>query len=202
MKALQLLRNHAISAPDEVRDTVRSLTRMQMLRTVAAWRPGFDDYDHPATATRIAMRSLARRILDLNDEIAELDQLIEPLVCELGARLLERPCIGIETAGQLLVTAGDNGDRLRSEAAWAMLCGVAPLPASSGKIDRHRLNRGGDRQANRALHMIVISRLRTDDATKAFAARKTAEGKSKLETIRCLKRYVAREIYPLLTTTV
>jgi transposase len=198
VKALQLLRNHAISAPDEVRDVVRSMTRMQMLRTVAAWRPDYDDVDHPATATRIAMRSLARRILDLNNEIAELDELIEPLVLAVGARLLERPCIGIETAGQLLVTAGDNPDRLRSEAAWAMLCGVAPLPASSGKTDRHRLNRGGDRQANRALHMIAISRIRLDERTQAFVARKTAEGKSKREAIRSIKRYIAREVYSLL----
>lgn len=198
VKALQLLRNHAISAPDEVRDQVRSLTRMQMLRTVAGWRPDYDDYDHPATATRIAMRSLARRILDLNNEIADLDDLIEPLVTDLGERLLERPCIGTETAGQLLVTAGDNPERLHSEAAWAMLRGVAPLPASSGKTNRHRLNRGGDRQANRALHMIAIGRLRTDERTQAFAARKTAEGKSKLEIIRAIKRYIARETYPLL----
>ena len=198
VKALQLLRNHAISAPDEVRDLVREMTRMQMLRTVAAWRPDYDDFEHPATATRIAMRSLARRMLELNDEIADLDDLIEPLVSTLGAALLERPCIGIETAGQLLVTAGDNPERLRSEAAWAMLCGVAPLPASSGKTDRHRLNRGGDRQANRALHMIAISRIRIDERTQAFLERKTAEGKSKLETIRCIKRYIARETYPLL----
>ena len=107
-------------------------------------------------------------------------------------------CVGIETAGQLLVTAGDNPDRPRSEAAWAMLCGVAPLPASSGMTDRHRLNRGGDRQANRALHMIAIGRLRTDADTKAYAARKTAEGKSKLETIRCIKRYLARRVRRLL----
>jgi hypothetical protein len=106
---------------------------------------------------------------------------------ELGARLLERPCIGIETAGQLLVTAGDHPERLRSEAAWAMLCGTSPLPASSGKTNRHRLNRGGDRQANLALHMIAISRLRTDKNTQAFVGRKIAEGKSKLEAIRVPK---------------
>ena len=197
VKALQLLRSHAISAADEVRDEVRSLTRMQLLRTVAAWRPDYDDFDHPATATRIAMRSLARRILELNNEIADLDDLVKPLVLQLGARLLERPCIGVETAGQLLVTAGDNPGRVRSEAAWAILCGVAPLPASSGKTERHRLNRGGDRQANRALHMIAISRLRTDERTRAFTQRKLTSGKSKLDAIRCIKRYITREVYPL-----
>ena len=196
-KALQLLRSHAVSAPDEVRDEVRSLTRMQLLRTVAAWRPDSDDCDHPATATRIAMRSLARRILELNNDVADLDDRIEPLVTDLGARLIERPCIGIETAGQRLVTAGDNPGRIRSEAAWAMRCGVAPLPASSGKTDRHRLNRGGDRHANRALHMITMSRLRTDERTQAFAQRTVASGTSKLEAIRCIKRYIAREVYPL-----
>ena len=112
VKALQLLRSHAVSAADEVRAEVRSLIRMQLLRTVATWRPDYDDFDHPATATRIVMRSLARRILDLNNEIADLDDLIEPLVMALGARLLERPCIGIETAGQLLVTAGDSLGRI------------------------------------------------------------------------------------------
>jgi transposase len=149
-------------------------------------------------ATRIALKSLARRILDLGDEIAALDELIDPLVRELAPRLLAAGCIGIEIAGQLLVTAGDNPQRLRSEAGFAMLCGVAPLPASSGKTQRHRLNRGGDRQANRALHMAAISRMRTDAKTKAYVARKTTEGHSKLEIIRCLKRYLAREVYYLL----
>jgi hypothetical protein len=107
---------------------VPSLTRMQLIRTVAAWRSDYDDVDHPATATRIAMRSLARRILERNDEIADLDDLIEPLVCDVGAALLQRPCIGIETAGQLLVTAGGNPERLRSEAACCPAPHRCPLP--------------------------------------------------------------------------
>lgn len=116
----------------------------------------------------------------------------------MGPRLLERNGIGVEVAGQLLVTAGDNPERLRSEASFAMLCGVAPLPASSGKTVRHRLNRGGDRQANSALHLAVITRMRTDPRTQAYVAKRTASGHSNLETIRCLKRYLAREVYYLL----
>ena len=104
----------------------------------------------------------------------------------------------MQVVGRLLVTFGDNPARIRSEPAFAMLCGVAPLPASSGMTQRHRLNRGGDRQANRALHMIAISRLRVDERTKIYAAKKTAEGHSKLEIIRCLKRLLAREVYYLL----
>ena len=104
----------------------------------------------------------------------------------------------VEIAGQLLVTAGDNPERLRSEAGFAMLCGAAPLPASFGKTQRHRLNRGGDRLANSALHLAVIVRMRMDERTKAYVARRTAEGRSKLEIIRCLKRYLAREVFALL----
>ena len=120
------------------------------------------------------------------------------MVTALAPQLLARVGIGIEIAGQLLVTAGDNCDRLRSEASFAMLCGVAPLPASSGMTRRHRLNRGGDRQANSALHLAVISRIRIDEKTQAYLAKKTAEGHSNLETIRCLKRYLAREVFYLL----
>jgi transposase len=141
---------------------------------------------------------LARRYLELTDEITDLDTLINPIVEALAPQLLARIGIGIEVAGQMLVTAGDNTDRITSEAAFAMLCGVAPLPASSGITQPHRLNRGGDRQANRALHLAVISRLRLDPKTQAYAARKTSEGHSKLEATRCLKRNLAREIYFLL----
>ena len=144
------------------------------------------------------MKSLARRSLELGDEIASLDELIEPLVTALAPQLLARVRIGIQVAGQLLVTAGDNPDRLRSEASFAMLCGVAPLPASSGLTRRHRLNRGGDRQANSALHLAVISRIRVDEKTQAYMAKKTADGHSNLEIIRCLKRYLAREVFYLL----
>ena len=138
-----------------------------------------------------------RRILELNNDVADLDDLIEPLVTDLGARLIERPCIGIETAGQLLVTAGDNPGRIRSEAAWAMLCGVARCPPPPARLIATASPGGGDRQANRALHMITMSRLRTDERTQAFAQRKVASGTSKLEALRGIKRYIAREVYPL-----
>lgn len=196
--ALQLLRNQIVSAPEALRDQLRQMTRMRLIRTCAAWRPDRARFRDPAGATRIALQSLARRIVELGDEIAALDELIEPLVRELAPQLLARPGIGVEVAGQLLVTAGDNPERMRSEAGFAMLCGAAPLPASSGKTQRHRLNRGGDRQANSALHMAVVSRLRMHEPTQRYLARKTAEGRSKLEIMRCLKRYVAREVFHLL----
>jgi len=197
--ALQQLRNTIVAAPDDVRDQLRRRSRMQLLRALAASRPDSIAFRDPAAATRVALRSLARRILELSDEIAQLDELITPLVEELAPRMLERVGFGIHNTGQLLVTAGDNPDRLGSEAAWAMLCGSAPLPASSGKTQRHRLNRGGDRAANSALHMAAVCRLRLDPRTRAYAARRSADGLSKREILRCLKRYIAREAYHLLT---
>jgi transposase len=196
--ALQLLRNHIVSAPEELRDQVRNLTRMQLIRTCAAWRPDTTGFRDPVVATRLALRSLARRILELDDEVVELDDLIVQLVHELGPALVTAVGVGVEVAGQLLVTAGDNPERLRHEAGFAMLCGVAPLPASSGKTQRHRLNRGGDRAANSALHLAVITRMRVDPRTQAYVARRTAEGRTKLEIMRCLKRFVARELFFLL----
>ena len=153
----------------------------------------------PVVATKLSLKSLARRILDINDEIAELDRFIVPLVEELVPSLLELEGVGTENAGAVMVAVGDNPDRLRSEASFAMMCGVCPIPASSGKTQRHRLNRGGNRQANSALHMVVVCRMRTDERTRAYVARRTLEGLSKREIMRCLKRYVAREIYRVLT---
>jgi transposase len=196
--ALQMIHNTVVSAPDELRDTARELTRMELIRTLAAWRPDMTDYRNVTSAYRITLRSLARRYLELHDEIADLDDMIRAIVDELAPDLVERNAIGHESAAQLLLTAGDNVERLHSEAAFAALCGVSPVPASSGKTTRHRLNRGGDRAANSALHIIAIGRLRTDPKTKAYIAKRVAEGHSKLEAIRCLKRYIAREVFSLI----
>ena len=146
-------------------------------------------------AVKTALRRLAIRIHTLNAEIAQADRELRPLVTAAAPRLTALTGVGPDVAGQLLVTAGDNPDRLRSEAGFAHLCGVAPIPASSGRIDRHRLNRGGDRAANSALYTVVLCRLRYDPATQAYAKRRTTQGLSKPEIIRCLKRYVAREVY-------
>ena len=197
--SLQHLRATIVAAPDEIRDHIRSMTRMQLIRHCASLRPATIAYRAPTTATKIALRSLARRILELNDEITGLDELIDPLVAELAPALLKINGVGTDCAAQFIVTAGENPERLTSEAAFAMLCGAAPLPASSGKTNRHRLNRGGNRQANSALHMIVTSRMRNDPRTQAYVERRLAEGLSKRDIMRCLKRYVAREIHTALT---
>jgi len=196
--ALQMIQNTIVCAPDELRETLRKMTRMQLIRTLAAWRPELTDYRNVASAYRITLKSLGRRYLELHDEIADLDTMIVAIVDELAPALVARNSIGHETAAQLLLTAGDNVQRLRSEASFAALCGVSPVPASSGKTTRHRLSRGGDRAANSALHIIAIGRLRTDPRTQAYVAKRITEGHSKLEAIRCLKRYIAREVFSLI----
>jgi transposase len=196
--ALQMIHNTIVCAPEELRDTLRKMTRMQLVRTLAAWRPDLTDYRNMLSAYRIVLKSLARRYLELHDEIADLDDMIGAIVDELAPELVARAAIGHGSAAQLLLTAGDNQERLGSEASFAALCGVSPIPASSGKMTRHRLNRGGDRAANSALHIIAIGRLRTDERTKTYVAKRIADGHSKLEAIRCLKRYIAREVVTLL----
>jgi len=196
--ALQMIQNTIVCAPDGLRDVLRDMTRMQLIRTLGAWRPDLTRYRDVEAAYRISLKSLGRRYLELHDEIADLDAMIGAIVDELAPNLVARNSIGHIGAAQMLLTAGDNPERLRSEASFAALCGVSPVPASSGKTIRHRLNRGGDRAANSALHIIAIGRLRTDPKTKAYVAKRIAEGHSKLDAIRALKRYIAREVFTLI----
>jgi transposase len=160
-------------------------------------RPG-QDLDHVQTATKFALRSVARRHQALSEEIAELDAQLDRLVAEAAPELISLPAIGTDHAATLLLTVGDNPERLGSEASFASLCGVSPVEASSGKVVRHRLNRGGNRDANRCLHLICVVRMRIDERTRRYVARRTAEGKSSREIMRCLKRYIAREVYRVL----
>jgi len=164
-----------------------------------ALRPDHRCFDDPLQATKAVLRSLARRIAALEAEIAELDATLAELVRRAAPRTIALPAIGVDHAGQLLVTVGDRPERLRSEAAFAHLCGVAPIPASSGRTQRHRLHRGGDPGANRALHLAVVVRLRCCPRTRRYVERRTAEGLSKPEIMRCLKRYLAREVFHTLS---
>ena len=199
-QAINQLRALLLTGPAELRQQLRGLTAGALIETCARMRPTADLAD-PVQATKAALRRLARRHQQLTEEIRELDAELAPLVAATAPRLLALPGVGIEVAGQLLVTAGDNPDRLHSEAAFAHLCGVAPIPASSGRTNRHRLNRGGDRAANTALHTIALSRLRWDHRTRAYLARRRQEGLTKPEAMRCLKRYIAREVYRNLIST-
>lgn len=178
--AINHLKALVVSAPEKLRAGLRADNRR------------LDDHHQ---GTKLAMRSVARRIRDLNDEIADLESALEPLVGQAAPTTLSLVGIGIDHAAQLLVTAGDNPERMRSDPSFARLCGTAPIPASSGRTTRHRLHRGGDRQANRALHLAIVVRMRNRDRTKAYVERRTEEGLSRREIMRCLKRYLAREVF-------
>ncbi|MFI5972613.1 IS110 family transposase [Streptomyces sp. NPDC051452] len=199
-QAMNQIRGLLVSAPAMLREQFSALDRAALIRTLARLRPG-DDLSRPLAATRAALRRLARRHQAMDTEIAELDAEIAPLIKQAAPALLELFGVGPETAGQLLASAGDNPERMRSEAAFANLAGVAPIPASSGRTHRHRLNRGGDRAANNALHTIVLVRMRFDERTRTYVERRTKQGMSKKDIMRCLKRFVAREIYRALTST-
>jgi transposase len=197
---LNELRALVVTGPAALRDQLRQHTTGTLVNACLRLRPAADLAD-PDQATKHALRSLARRHRTLSVEITELDSHLHALLRRACPQLLALHGVGPETAAQLLITVGDNPDRLASEAAFAALCGVAPIPASSGKTRKHRLSRGGDRQANRALYMITITRLHRCPHTRAYATRRTADGLSKKDIIRCLKRYLAREIYKTLTST-
>jgi transposase len=188
-----------VTAPEQLRERLRGLSTKELVCVAARFRLAADPSDVPA-ATKFALRSVARRYEALSAEIAELDAHLGRLVAQVAPELVSLPGIGTDNAATLLVVAGDNPQRLGSEASFANLCGVSPIEASSGKVVRHRLNRGGNREANRALYMICLARMRRDRRTKEYVGRRTAEGKSKREIIRCLKRYVARETYRVLLT--
>ncbi|TCC15406.1 IS110 family transposase [Kribbella speibonae] len=190
-----------VTAPHDLRDRFRGLTNTRLIHSCLNLRPDPGQIATTGQAAKTALRSLARRYTNARQEITELDQLITGLIETINPTLLNLHGVGPDIAGQLLVTAGQNPERIRSEAAFAMLCGVAPIPASSGQTHRHRLNRGGDRQANKALYLIVISRLRWDPRTHAYVKKRTTEGLSKKDIIRCLKRLIAREIYYTLRQT-
>lgn len=193
VRALNQLRSLISTAPEELRRELRGLSIFRLVNKVVGLRPnGRTDV---LNATKLALRSLARRVRDIDAEIAELDAVLRPLVAETAPDLMTRPGVGPDTAGALVVAAGDNPDRLRNERTFAHLCGASPLDASSGKQLRHRLNRGGDRMANAALWRIVMVRMSTDPKTQRYVERRCKDGLTKPEAMRCLKRYVAREVF-------
>jgi transposase len=196
-QAANQLQGFVVTAPEELRQRLRELTTKKLVSVAARMRPG-QDLDDVETATKFALRSVARRYQALSQEIAELDARLDRLVAEAAPELISLPAIGTDHAATLLLSVGDDPERLSSEASFASLCGVSPVEASSGKVVRHRLNRGG----NRALHLICVVRMRVDERTRRYAARRASEGKSKKEIIRCLKRYVAREVYRVLVSSV
>jgi transposase len=191
------LRDLIVTAPEPLRATLVSLSTNARVARAARFRPG--ELSDPIEATKQAMASLARRYQRLHAEITDLDAALETLIAQVApARFTSAQGVGPQVAATLLATLGDNPARLRREASFAALCGASPVDASSGKQLRHRLNRGGDRQANSALWRIVFVRMAHDPRTKAYVAKRTAEGKTTKEIMRCLKRYVAREVYKTL----
>jgi transposase len=193
-QAINQARSLILTGPDDLRARFARLSAADLAEAIAALRPR--PGDAAGYAIRIALRELGRRAEFLDAQLDRLDDLIIPLVTARAPGLLSLYGIGPDTAALLLIAAGDHPERLHSEAAWAHMCAVAPIPASSGKVRRHRLNPGGNREASHALWRIVITRMSSHPATRAYVARRTKEGLSKKEIIRCLKRYVARQVYP------
>ena len=188
-----------VTAPAGLREQLAGCKGGKLADACAQLQP-LGDLSDPAQGVKAALRHLAVRHRALTDEIQALDEQMKTLVQQTRPDLLAVFGVGVETAAQLLATCGDNPDRLHSEAAFASLCGVSPVPASSGKTQRHRLNRGGDRQANRALYIITLTRMACCPTTRAYVERRTKEGLSAREIMRCLKRYIARELYKILTS--
>lgn len=199
-QAVNQLKAVLVTAPDELRESLTSLGLVTLLNRCAAFRPG--ELTTPLSAAKHSLRLLARRALTLREEARQLREHLDRLTATAAPALRELTGIGPDTAAALLLTAGDNPSRLRSEAAFAALCGTNPVPASSGKITRFRLNRSGDRQANAALHRAIVTRMHWHEPTKDYVARRTTEGRTTPEIMRCLKRYLARQVYRALLPAV
>jgi transposase len=195
-QAINQLKSVLVSADPQLREAMSGLSNPRLIRRCAELGTGTPHDTTSAAAYTVAL--LARRIIALTTEINELTRRISDTLTAHAPQLMDRHGVGPDTAAALLITAGDNPDRLHNEASFAALCGTSPIEASSGKTQRRRLNRGGDRQANCALHTIVLSRLRWEARSRAYITRRIAEGKTRREALRCLKRYVAREIYQLI----
>jgi len=191
------LRALILTAPAELRERLQGLSQQRLLNACSRLRPGNDTSERAAIA--LALRSLAKRIQHLTLEANTLEQQLQQRTQTIAPQLLDKQGVGPISAATLLIAWSHPG-RLRNEAAFARLAGTAPIPANSGKTTRHRLDRGGDRQLNRALHTIILNRQRTDPTTRAYIQRRTSEGKTRREAVRCLKRYLARHLYRQLET--
>lgn len=196
-QAINQLRALLVTAPDDLRARLRDLPQRELLQTCAGFRVAADD-DSLSAITRFALRELAQRVLYLSERLNEVRLRLTRITTRVAPALVALKGVGPDVASTLLLTAGDNPERLANERSFASLCGTSPVPASSGKTHRHRLNRGGDRQANAALWRITLVRLASDQRTKDYLAKRITDGKSKIEAIRCLKRYIAREVFAAL----
>jgi transposase len=190
------LRDLLVTTPEPLRAELRPLTRARLLARLTTTRPQ-RRHDPELRGALLALRSVARRVQQLIVEQRELAREIETITRTLAPQLLDQPGVGPLLAAQVVLSWSHTG-RIRSEAAFARLAGVAPIPASSGQTIRYRLDRGGDRQPNRALHQILVTRTRTHQPTIAYIKRRTGEGKTRREANRCLKRYLARGLFRLL----
>lgn len=196
--AINTLKAMVITAPEPLRTKLRDLSRWKLITACRQLKPDSDDLTDPVNAAKLALSSIAVRAHALEQEARVLHKQLQALTDTIAPATSALFALGPETVSALLVAVGDNPDRLRSEAAFARLCAVAPIPASSGKTNRHRLHRGGDRAANQALHTAVVVRLRYHHSARAYAARRKAQGLSMPEIIRCQKRYLAREVFTAL----
>ncbi len=194
IQTLNQLRHLVFCAPEEIRIRFKDRPKMGLITEAANMRPNRGS-DPVTYTTNVVIRNLAKRIKALNTEMADIDELLTGLIEDTAPELFDLYGVGVDTAATLLVTAGDNPERVSSEGSWAHLCGTTPLPASSGKVTRHRLNRGGDRQANAALYRIVLTRMSSHQETRRYVTRRRDKGLNTAEIMRCLKRYVARQTY-------